>query len=166
MSIHSKKVGLFIGRFQPFHLGHLSAVKQALEQIDFLTIGIGSSQYSGTDENPFTADQRQKMIELALDEAGIPRERYEIRFIPDIHDSPNWPAHVKKIVPEFDTLFLSNRGLVDQLFAQYAPEVKRVQLKHEVHISGTQIREKMKRGEDWGRDVSPAVFKYLNALKT
>ncbi|HDM88409.1 MAG TPA: nicotinamide-nucleotide adenylyltransferase, partial [Candidatus Bathyarchaeota archaeon] len=40
--------GLFIGRFQPPHLGHLHAIKQALEECDELIIVIGSSQYSHT----------------------------------------------------------------------------------------------------------------------
>ena len=38
--------GFLIGRFQPFHLGHVEAVKFALSNVDYLYIGIGSSNKS------------------------------------------------------------------------------------------------------------------------
>ncbi|MEM3079801.1 MAG: adenylyltransferase/cytidyltransferase family protein, partial [Thermoproteota archaeon] len=50
--------GLFIGRFQPFHLGHLKAVEYIINRVDEVIIGIGSAQYSHTLENPFTAGER------------------------------------------------------------------------------------------------------------
>src|SRR3989338_4597048 len=52
------KKALFIGRFQPFHLGHLSDVKLALKDFDEVIIAIGSSQESGTSDNPFSDDER------------------------------------------------------------------------------------------------------------
>ena len=36
-------IGFLIGRFQPFHLGHLEAIKFALSKAEHLHIGIGSS---------------------------------------------------------------------------------------------------------------------------
>jgi len=44
--------GLFVGRFQPFHKGHLKAMKDILEKVDELVIVVGSSQYSHTMDNP------------------------------------------------------------------------------------------------------------------
>ncbi len=38
--------GLLIGRFQPFHLGHLEALQFALSKVDKLWIGLGSSNKS------------------------------------------------------------------------------------------------------------------------
>jgi Nicotinamide mononucleotide adenylyltransferase len=35
--------GLLIGRFQPFHLGHLEALQFALSKVDKLWVGLGSS---------------------------------------------------------------------------------------------------------------------------
>ena len=47
------KVGLFIGRFQPFHKGHESIVRKMLEECEKVIIAIGSAQESGTVANPF-----------------------------------------------------------------------------------------------------------------
>ncbi|HLN89981.1 MAG TPA: adenylyltransferase/cytidyltransferase family protein, partial [Candidatus Binatia bacterium] len=50
--------GLYVGRFQPFHLGHLDAIKYVLKEVDELVIVIGSAQYSHNSNNPFTAGER------------------------------------------------------------------------------------------------------------
>jgi len=63
LNFKNMTTGLFIGRFQPFHLGHLSDIKDALKEVDELVIAIGSSQHSGTKENPFSTEERIKMIE-------------------------------------------------------------------------------------------------------
>ena len=52
------KRGLFIGRFQPFHLGHLKDIKRAIQEVDELVIGVGSSNEECTKENPFTVEER------------------------------------------------------------------------------------------------------------
>ncbi|MFZ0222198.1 MAG: adenylyltransferase/cytidyltransferase family protein, partial [Candidatus Nitrosopolaris sp.] len=38
--------GIFVGRFQPFHLGHMATIKFALEKVEELVIVIGSAQLS------------------------------------------------------------------------------------------------------------------------
>ena len=78
----------FIGRFQPFHKGHLAMVKRILQSNDELVIGIGSAQYSHTGENPFTGGERYEMIKRALDAEGI--HDYHIVPIPDTHVHSVW----------------------------------------------------------------------------
>ncbi|MEM2966110.1 MAG: adenylyltransferase/cytidyltransferase family protein, partial [Candidatus Nitrosocaldaceae archaeon] len=58
--------GLFIGRFQPFHNGHLEAIRFALKQVEILWIVIGSAQRSHEQRNPFTAGERLSMIRDTL----------------------------------------------------------------------------------------------------
>ena len=45
--------GLLIGRFQPFHLGHLDALQFALSKVDKLWVGLGSSNLPPQKDNPF-----------------------------------------------------------------------------------------------------------------
>ncbi|MEK6857287.1 MAG: adenylyltransferase/cytidyltransferase family protein, partial [Nanoarchaeota archaeon] len=42
------KTGLFIGRFQPLHKGHVEVMKTLAETLDKLVIAIGSSNKSNT----------------------------------------------------------------------------------------------------------------------
>ncbi|NON63366.1 nicotinamide-nucleotide adenylyltransferase, partial [Acidianus sp. RZ1] len=90
--------GVYPGRFQPFHLGHLSVIKWALERVDELIILVGSAQESHTLNNPFTAGERIEMIRLSLREHGIPTDRYYIIPIPDILMNSVWTYHVRMYV--------------------------------------------------------------------
>ncbi len=56
------KLGLYIGRFQPFHNGHASVVEKMLEKCEKVLIAIGSAQEKGTMKNPFPAWERAAMI--------------------------------------------------------------------------------------------------------
>ena len=56
------KYGLYIGRFQPIHIGHESIIRKMLEECDQIIIAIGSAQESGTERNPFTFEQRADLI--------------------------------------------------------------------------------------------------------
>ncbi len=58
--------GLLIGRFQPFHKGHLYVIGKIAEEVDEIIIGIGSAQKSHCLDNPFTAGERLMMIKKAL----------------------------------------------------------------------------------------------------
>ena len=157
------KKGFFTGRFQPFHLGHLSAVKQALQKVDFLYIGIGSAQYSHTSDNPFTAEERKEMIEKALMENGITENQFKIIPIPDIHSNPDWPAHVQNLVPTFDTVFVGDDGLVKELFETHTDIPVKI-VKKEVDISATEIRKKMMEGGDWKKYLSKSTVGHLEKI--
>lgn len=154
--------GLYIGRFQPFHLGHLSAVKQALEQVDFLVIGIGSSQYSHKTDNPFTAEERRVMIDATLKENDIKPDRYEIIDLPDIHSDPEWPAHVMMLTPDFEVVFTLS-AIVKKLFEKHTSIGVRP-IKVEIDINATEIREKMMTGGDWKKYLSPSVIVELEKI--
>ncbi len=128
---------LFIGRFQPFHTGHLSALCAISEPK--VIIGIGSSQYSRTDENPFTFEERKRMILAAIPKAE--QGRYRIVAIPDIHDAPNWVKHVESLIGNEYTVYTGNT-LTKDLFEEKGYNVKAVQM--DIDISGTRIRDLLK----------------------
>jgi len=135
---------LFIGRFQPFHLGHLDALKQITDNLSTssrqaIIIGIGSSQYSKTKENPYSFDERKKMIDEALQNTDID---YQIVAIPDIHNETHWVEHVEMIVPDFDVVYTGN-SLVQELFEKKGYTVKEIKIK--INITGTKIRQEAER---------------------
>ena len=53
---------VFIGRFQPFHLGHKSVIDQALTLAKDVIILIGSANLPRSTRNSFTVAERTKMI--------------------------------------------------------------------------------------------------------
>ncbi len=66
------KIAVFLGRFQPFHIGHMSIVEKIFADYDSLILIIGSSDKSGTDENPWNLQEREEIIR-----ASIPLELQE-----------------------------------------------------------------------------------------
>lgn len=56
------KLGMYLGRFQPFHNGHKAIVDRMLEECEEVVIVIGSAQEKGTVKNPFPAWERANMI--------------------------------------------------------------------------------------------------------
>ncbi|MHB8407839.1 MAG: NUDIX domain-containing protein [Acidiferrobacterales bacterium] len=57
------KHAVFIGRFQPFHLGHLDAIRYGKKIADELTVVIGSSFQSRSIRNPFSAKEREYIMQ-------------------------------------------------------------------------------------------------------
>ncbi|MDE1861296.1 MAG: nicotinamide-nucleotide adenylyltransferase [Thaumarchaeota archaeon] len=150
--------GLLIGRFQPFHIGHLAAVKFALSRVEKLWIGIGSSNRSNEKRNPFTADERRQMILGSIDEDI--RRRVEIYNVPDIGDHERWTYHVDSIVPRYDVVF-SNDDFTLSLYRKRGVEVVEVPLLQRETVSGTNIREMIAAGRDWGELVPEGTRKVL-----
>ncbi|HSA97781.1 MAG TPA: nicotinamide-nucleotide adenylyltransferase [Candidatus Nitrosotenuis sp.] len=151
-------IGLLIGRFQPFHLGHLDAVKFALSIVDELLIGIGSSNKFNEKRNPFTADERRQMIESSLDEATLGKVR--IHYIPDMNDHEKWTYQIDEIVPKYDVVF-SNDEFTHTLFGKRGIKIISVPLKQREVLSGTDIRVRIRDGMDWFGLVPEGTKKVL-----
>jgi len=156
--------GLYPGRFQPFHLGHLSVIKWALEQVDELIILVGSAQESHTLMNPFTAGERIEMIKLSLKDENIPMDRIYIIPIPDILMNSVWVYHVKIYTPAFHLVFARN-PLVVRLFKEAGYEVRVPPAFNREVYSSTHIRKAIIAGEDWSRYVPKAVYEYIRKIK-
>lgn len=152
---------LFIGRFQPFHRGHLAMVKRILESNDGIIIGIGSAQYSHTGENPFTAGERYEMIERSLEAEGV--RHYLIVPIPDTHVHSVWVSHITSLVPRFGVVY-TNSDLVVRLFREHGLKVLSPPLIDRDRLSGTEVRHRMLKGKDWESLVPPVVAEYVKEI--
>ena len=56
---------VFIGRFQPFHMGHKAVVDEALKRAENVIMLIGSANMPRSLRNPFTVEERAQMIKGA-----------------------------------------------------------------------------------------------------
>jgi nicotinamide-nucleotide adenylyltransferase len=162
------KQALFVGRFQPFHLGHLSVIKNALKKEDRLIIVIGSAEENHEPPNPFTASERFQMIEAVLDAEKIPHEKYAIIPIRNVVNFMLWTAHVDQYIPPVYKVYTGSK-IVKELYQDYGKykieDVKMLNDKGE-KIAGTDIRKKMLKGDkSWEKLVHPKVVELIKKWK-
>ena len=58
---HRKKAGVYIGRFQPLHNGHMNIIKKGIDECDVFIVIIGSIDKTD-DKNPFSYKERADSI--------------------------------------------------------------------------------------------------------
>jgi nicotinamide-nucleotide adenylyltransferase len=155
--------GLFVGRFQPFHLGHLAAIKDVLEEVDELVIVIGGAQYSHNLNNPFTAGERLVMVRKALEEAGMDYSRVWVVPVPDVHLHMMWVSAVEGYTPSFSVVY-SNEPLTRRLFVEAKYRVKPIRFHERKLYSSTEIRERMLKGESWEKLVPKSVAAFIKEI--
>lgn len=155
--------GLYIGRFQPFHLGHLHAIRHVLHEIGEVVIVIGSAQYSHRLDNPFTAGERVTMVREALDEAGINPSHYWIIPIRDMHVHMMWVAEVKGYTPTFERVY-SNEPLTRRLFMEAGFPVKSIPFKKRRLYLATEVRHRMLKGSNWTELLPQSVVTYIEEI--
>ena len=152
--------GLYLGRFQPYHLGHHQVLSQIAQEVDEIIICIGSAQKSHEIENPFTAGERMLMISNALEEFDI---KHYVIPIEDIQRNSLWVSHVKSMVPPFETAY-TNNPLVIELFREAGIEVRQSPLFKRDSYSGTEIRRKMLSDDNWEHFVPEKVVGIIQGI--
>ncbi|RAP53261.1 MAG: nicotinamide-nucleotide adenylyltransferase, partial [Methanosphaera sp. rholeuAM270] len=155
--------GLLIGRMQPVHKGHINVIKDTLKEVDELIIGIGSSEKSHTNSNPFTGGERILMLSKALRESKIDPSRYYIIPLEDIACNSLWVGHVKMLTPPFSKVYSGN-SLVQQLFEEDNIEVIQPPLFNRREYSGTEVRRRILNNENWEDLIPKEVVKVINEI--
>jgi len=150
----------YIGRFQPYHLGHQTVLESIAEEVDEIIIGIGSAQASHEPDDLFTAGERVLMMTKALQELGV---RHYIIPIEDIKRNSVWVSHIISMTPPFQIVY-SNNPLVIRLFEEAGFEVRQSPLYQRDKYSGTEIRRRMLNGEEWESLVPPSTADIIKEI--
>ena len=155
--------GLMMGRFQPFHLGHLDLVKQILDECDQVIIAITSSQFNYLEKDPFTAGERIEMIHDSLKESDIDLSRCFIISIENQFNIATWASYLKTALPHFDKVYSGN-DYVKMLLADSKINVVTPKFLDRAQYNATNIRLMIISGDDWQNLVPNAVVKFLQKI--
>jgi nicotinamide-nucleotide adenylyltransferase len=134
--IRMSKRGLYVGRFQPFHLGHLSAIREVLKKVDELIIVIGSAQYS---------------------------HNVWIVPVPDVHLHMMWVSSLEGYTPHFEAVY-SNEPLTRRLFTEAGYKVKPIRFFDRKLYSSTEVRERLVKDENWEKLVPKSVATFIKEI--
>jgi nicotinamide-nucleotide adenylyltransferase len=162
MSNKIDRRGVAIGRFQPFHNGHLVLIRQILEDCDEVLVVVGSAQLNYTLANPFTAGERILMIRRALGEEGLDVSKIIIVPLVDEQSNARWFSMLASMLPPFDILYSGNHLIV--ALASSHLEVRSPRFVRRKEYNGSYIRNRILNGQKWSDFVSKSVFDIINNI--
>lgn len=144
---------VFIGRFQPPHLGHLAIIREALKQARQVIVLVGSAWQARSLRNPWSFDERQTMIRSGFDDAD--NQRLEISPLLDaLYNDDVWVRDVQRKVRDLAApanarlprigLIGASRGQSSYYLSLF-PQWESVSVPLVEGISASQIRERLFR---------------------
>lgn len=160
---------VFIGRFQPFHSGHMRVVQEGLAQAEKLILLIGSAWQPRNTRNPWTHQEREEMVRACLSESENARllclplmdvpynDEIWVRNVQSTvnglvtahHTTPHRPAKVTLVGHKKD-----QTGFYLNLFPQW----HNVSIENHRNINATSVREDYFIG-----DAKPVVAGLVNS---
>ena len=156
-------IGIYAGRFQPFHNGHLGAINHILGECDELYVLICSKVGDSPldDRNPFAYEERKKMIELALgDLEWIP---IHFKHIEDQENDSEWTKVIEQEMPKGEKVSFSNNPNTTKAFKANGYETRSIPT--DIDTTATLIRKKIIRNEAWITLVPTPVWYYIQTIR-
>jgi len=141
----------------------LSALREMLSSFDEVIVAIGSSQFSHTFENPFTAGERIEMIRMALREDGQDLSRVITVTIPDIGEHRLWVARLVSMCPRFEVAY-TNNTFVKLLLEEQGISTRGARLFERESYNATKIRTLMVEGGEWWKYVPSSVAGFIDEI--
>jgi len=144
-------ISVIIGRFQPVHKAHLDIIKQALLISDNLIIVIGSDNQPRTPKNPFTSQERSRMIFDSLPDEL--QKRIDFAYVEDsMYNTQEWVRNIQKSVsnirsclpnwkPEQSIVLIGHHKDESSFYLDMFPQWKSIEIPLIDDLHSTDIRE-------------------------
>lgn len=176
------RIGLYGGAFNPVHNGHMAVARAALQaaKLDRL-IFIPSGNAPHKAETHISRDDRCNMLRLAIkDEIKMEISDYELKRT-EVSYSADTAEYFKSVYKKDELFFIIGDDSYNDLSswhepqritavctllvfprngAEILPPAVEIQMKP-VHISSSNIRERIKNGKDVKNLLPKAVFDYI-----
>lgn len=153
------KVGLLIGRFQPFHKGHLFLLRKSLPYVEKLIIGVGSVGVKDGD-NFLDFGERKKMLEKVIGKEGWEDRVGKIAGLKDFHNDKLWLKHCLEAVGKIDVV-VGNNEWTNGIFERAGYPILRLGFYKRYLYEGEKIRKLMKSGKKWEERVPAYLIEHL-----
>lgn len=169
-------IGLVVGRFQHFHIGHKSLVENAYKLCDRVLILVGSAQESGTLRNPYLPSTR---IDVIREIYGRDNDTLQVKELNDLTNendiTADWGRYVLKNVKTHIRKVPSLMVYGNDEFRSkwFDPEdiqdtAELVIPRSRIPISATKLREALVKDdfEYWSKFVDEKTHKMYDRLRS
>lgn len=155
---------MLIGRFQPFHNGHLWLIKHAFKFADQLVIGIGSVNVHD-ENNPLNYEERKKMVEEVIRHefaVGANFDSSVTKIVPldDFYDDEKWFQNAFHQTGPVNVV-IGNNEWVNGIFEKRGYPILRAGYYKRYLLEGEKIRELMKTGGSWQTRVPDYLIEMI-----
>lgn len=132
---------VYLGRFQPLHIGHKKVIERYKDEFEDFKIVIGSADKSRTDDNPLTAEEREEVIRECFPDI-------EITYKDDQDNDEEWSNALEEKISA--DVVISQNDLVKRLVKDHTSmEIEEQELYDPEIYSGTEVRRRIKSDEEW-----------------
>lgn len=148
------KLAVYIGRFQPFHLGHRYVIDEALKIADKVLVLVGSANASRSTKNPFTYEEVEQHIKSCYALSNIvvePLNDYT-------YEEGQWLTEVQELVELYadssnEVTLIGYDKDESSYYLKHFPQYFLTTVNYFDNINATQIRELYFKG----------VFRYMQS---
>jgi bifunctional NMN adenylyltransferase/nudix hydrolase len=138
--------GIYIGRFQPFHLGHLKTLKLALAKAEQVILILGSHRVAADIRNPWSSQERIEMIRDCLSAEDLSR----VHFLPIrdwLYSDNLWLSAVQQQVFEItqrssSVIVLGHRKDASSYYLDLFPQWDYLETGSYQNLNSTEIRQR------------------------
>lgn len=165
-------VGIYIGRFQPLHIGHITIIAYMQKKYDHIIVLVGSANQRASIKNPFSFEQRKLWLEQSFYDLAGHDSSQKISVLPlnDYrYNEAKWEAEltaqVQSATNNTDTISLVGHEKDDSsYYLKSFPQWAYDSVKQSIKISATPIRKAWFEGQlnDFDGFLPTYVADYLN----
>ena len=164
---------IFIGRFQPFHIGHEYVIRKALTLSDKIIVLIGSAHQPRTVRNPWDFNEREAFMRCAFDE----EENARILAFPLLDYTYNhqlWIKSIQQLISGITQTKIASKSKIGLIghnkdhtssYLNDFPQWERVEIENYQNISSTHIRESYFYQKEIGDVINTNVALLLESFK-
>ena len=154
---------VYIGRFEPSHLGHAGCVNKGLEIADRVLILVGSSNSAPTIKNPFTYEQRYLMLRMMFPDTN----RVKIEPLNDyLYNDNVWVSQVQGITSQYfnesdSVALIGDYSDSSSYYLKYVPQWEFVPANSKIGVRATEVRDAIFNGRVPTEYLHPEVAAYI-----
>jgi bifunctional NMN adenylyltransferase/nudix hydrolase len=162
--------GIYIGRFQPFHIGHWRTAQQALTQVEQLIIILGSHRIASDVRNPWSTDERSRLIQQCL----TPTEAARVTFLPMrdwLYSDNLWLTAVQQQVSEItkgsqSIALFGHRKDRSSYYLDLFPQWEYIETGNYQGLNSTAVRQAYFSGDNrYETALPPVITEFLNQFQ-
>ena len=156
------RIGVYFGRFNPPHIGHMAQILACLKTVDKLFVVVCCAEHKNEKDNPFSGAERVKMLRVYAKEQGIGASRIKVASVNEYHSDKEAIDNLFAVCKNPSVIFVNDTKTQLAKTASKIVRITRLPLKKRIGcISATKLRDAIASGEKWEKMTGKSVVRLI-----